>query len=838
MKIIRFSVAGVIAASLFLLLNDLFRAKINTPAVSGKSECRSEALDALQWLSKTRAYPDADIPSDAYANAFAWQQARMGDPQTAATGSWTSIGPNNLGGRTLSMALDPNDTNTIWLGSASGGLWKSTTGGMGTNAWSYVPTGFPVLGVAAIAINPSNPNEMYIGTGEGYNQGTASNGLSDRTTRGTYGMGILKSTDGGNTWSYALNWSYQQQRTVWDIVINPLRPATVFAATSEGVYRSTDAGANWTQVLNVPMCMDIAMHETDTTVLLTGAGNINSANKGLYRSADGGLSWALAGNGFPNSNYHGRITIEMYSDNNDIIMAQLCDIYNTVGFYRSMDKGLNWTLVSGHDVCSYQGWYCAGMAFKPGSPNEFLAGGVDMFYSTNGGSNFSTLYSWVTGMHSDVHAIEVNPQHPNSIYIATDGGLYRSWNFGVSCFDCNDGYVSSQAYIGSVSQTDPNYALSGFQDNNSLMYSGTPYWTGVYGGDGCYNLIDPVNDDNAFVAYQYLNVIFTPDHWNNSWQVISTPSNPQGNNPAAFLAPFVYSPGNTQRMYAGENDLLRSDDGGASWSVFSPSPIDSGNVIMTIGVSYTHEDSLYVATSPDFGRAKFMISTDGGASFTDRSTGLPDRFPRRIAVDPRNSRIVYVVYSGFGTGHVFKTTDAGMSWTDISVSLPDVPFHCVFLDPMYPDIVYAGSDMGLYASTDGGASWFSHNTGLPDWTMVFDLAASQFDRSVLCFTHGHGVWKRSLDDITGLNAANAEEFSVKLFPNPAVDFTQVHVSGISGKMQISVFDYQGKQVHRSQVQVAEAGTDIRIPVAEWSAGVYFVSLEAEGKKVVRRLLVE
>jgi photosystem II stability/assembly factor-like uncharacterized protein len=836
MKTLRSSFFIALLFGCGLFFSEIFREDKIISSSKEKEKPETEAIDALQWLNNTRAYPSLDIPADAYTNAMNQQQTRFANQRSMSVGAWTSIGPNNIGGRTLCLALDPNDTNIVWLGSASGGLWKTNNGGLFVNDWTYMETGFPVLGVATIAINPQNSFEMFIGTGEGYNQGTATNGLTDRTTRGSYGMGILKSTDGGFTWAYSLNWSYQQQSTVWEIIYNPLNSNTVFAATSEGVYRSTNAGSSWTQVLNVPMCMDIAMHETDTTVLLVGAGNINSANKGLYRSTDGGSNWALAGGGFPNIAHQGRITIELYPDNNDVMMAQLCDIFNTIGFYKSTDKGATWTAMAAYDACGYQAWYCAGMAFKPGDPNEFLAGGIYMHRSQNGGANFFQTNN--NGIHADIHAIVVNPQNPNSVFVATDAGLYRSWDFGDSFTPCTDGYVTSQCYIGSVSQQTSSYALTGLQDNNSIQYTGNVYWNPVLGGDGCYNLIDPSNDQTNFAAYQYLNVYYTPDQWSGGFQVISTPSSAFGGNPAAFLAPIAYAPGNTQRMYAGEIDLLRSDDGGFSWSVISASPIDSNNVILSIGISSTNEDSLYIATAPDFANMKFMISDDGGATFSDRSTGLPNRFPRRILVDPSNSRIVYVVFSGFGTGHIFKSTNAGITWTDISATLPNVPFHCIICDPLYPNIIYAGSDIGLYVSLDGGINWQLHNTGLYDWTMVFDLQTCANDRSIFCFTHGHGVWKRNLDDVIGVETHTASSTSVSVFPNPANEQATITIGETYGPTTISVFDLNGKLIYSESKTLNPAQPVFYLNTALWKSGVYLVHVESVGTKNTKRLVVQ
>lgn len=810
---------------------------------SEKNESRTEALEGMQWMNRARAYPNADIPADAYVSAMNQFSARFGNQQSTAVGTWTSIGPNNVGGRSLCCAIDPVDTNKIWMGSAGGGLWKSTVGGLGVNAWTFVPTGFPVIGVSTVAINPMNTQVMYIGTGETYNLGTYGVGLTERTTRGSYGMGILKSVDGGVTWTQSLNWTYQQQQCIWEIVINPLRPNTVFAATTQGVYKSTDAGANWVQVLNVPVCMDLALLSNDTTVIMCGAGDMNSANKGLYRSANGGLTWSQVTNGFPNVSHQGRITIALYPTNNDIAIAQLCDVYNTIGFYKTIDKGMTWTTISSMDICGYQSWYCKGMAFLAGNQNDFLAAGVNMFESTDGGTTYNQISDMNWGpqyMHSDVHDIVVNPQNPYSIFVVTDGGLFRSWDFGTSYTECTDGYVTSQCYIGSVSQTNPNFILTGLQDNFSLEYNGNPYWTPVLGGDGCFNAINPSDDTYSFVAYQYLNIFMSSDQGQSYWdQVNYENSSPTGGNPCAFLAPYIICPSLPSRMYGGTTGLLRSDDGGWTWPLVSADPIDNGNYVLSIACSSMNPDSVYIATAPDIAPMKLMLSTDGGNTFVDRSAGLPNRYPRRIAVDPRNSKIIYVVFAGFGTGHVFKSVNAGVNWTDISGTLLDVPTHCVFLDPQFPDIVYVGSDMGLFVSTNGGNTWASHNTGLPDWTMVYDLVSCNLDRSLKCFTHGHGAWTRSLNDVMSVNESVTQTpFSISVFPNPVNEMATLVFGESSGLTQVSICDMQGKLLFSKEITLDPARPIVDVDVSQWVNGCYIIQAVNEKKIGAQRILVQ
>ncbi|MBL0341744.1 MAG: hypothetical protein IPP71_12870 [Bacteroidetes bacterium] len=230
---------------------------------------------------------------------------RVSERSSIFQGSWTALGPMNFGGRTLSLCFNPQNPNTIFAGSAAGGLWKSTSSGTGAAAWSQVETGFPVLGVAAIAINPLDTNEIYVGTGEVYNDQNTGTGFAVRTTRGTYGIGILKSADGGLTWSKSLDWQFDELKGVQDIIINPLNPSTVFAATTEGTYRSFNSGQTWQLVQNSRMATDLLMIPGDTSIVFLAAGNSFSLNPGIYRSANGGSTFVKITNGLP-ATYSGK----------------------------------------------------------------------------------------------------------------------------------------------------------------------------------------------------------------------------------------------------------------------------------------------------------------------------------------------------------------------------------------------------------------------------------------------------------------------------------------------------------------------------------------------------
>ncbi len=807
---------------------------------------RNEAWDAMQFMSVAAAYPNVDIPEDGYAMAFNQYKSKFAasNQRSSTLNPWQSIGPNNLGGRTLCIAFDPADTSTVWLGSASGGLWKSTTGGIGLSAWNYVPTGFPVRGVSCISINHINPLEMYIGTGEVHTHASAVNGLLERPTRGSVGIGILKSMDGGITWAPSLNWNYDQTRGIWDMEMNPNNTDEIYAATTEGIYQTIDGGVTWNLVLNELMVMDLAMDPVNPATVYAGVGNTSSPSHGIWRTTDGGANWTHLTSGLPPGTNQGRISLRLNPLNHNTVYALVADLFSTVGVYRSYNGGNTWNLVNGTEIVSYQGWYAKGLWIKSDDSTRMMFGGVEVFRSDNNGISIFQVSNIGWGndyIHSDIHDIVSNPLNPDKLYILTDAGLYRSNDFGDSYFNCVDGYITSQFYIGAVSATSQNLMIAGAQDNYTNRYNGTIYWAPVYGGDGSFCAINPDDDYIQYCSWQYLNILRSDDRGFNWYNIFSHSSNPAGPNTVAFIAPFVLCNSDKDIMYAASDTLYKSTNGGFSWFPLT-GDIDSGNAALSIAVSYTNSDSLYIATAPDDVRSMHIFkSTDGGSTLTDISGNLPNRFPRDIAVNPQNSSEVYVVFSGFGTGHIFKSSDAGVTWNDLTGILPDLPFHTIEILPASPETLFVGCDLGVFASVNGGASWYAFNMGLPEGVMVFDLKYSPSDVSLVAFTHGNGVYKIQVFDVnTSVPPASfTSDFIQKIISNPVKDELTVMInSAVSNIADLFIYDQTGKIVLTQQRGIAAQEKNlIRLNVSGLSSGVYFLSTQLGNEKHADKFVV-
>jgi photosystem II stability/assembly factor-like uncharacterized protein len=735
----------------------------------------SGALEALDFWTRSRAYPDKDIPTSKYFHAFQTAKIKVREISgTLSSGSiWDPIGPLNLQGRSKSVALNPLNPNTVYVGTASGGLWRSHTAGL-SGDWEQVKLGFPALGISAISIDPSDTNTMYLGTGEVYRYATALGGLAVRTTRGSYGIGILKTTDGGKTWMKSLDWSYKDESGIQSIKMNPLNPHTLWAATTEGIYKTTDAGATWEQSLWVYMAEDIAVHSTDTNRALCTIGNFTTSMTKL--TTDGGISW----NTSPLPSYTGKTMLAVYAAHPNVVYASAAD--DTTGIaalYRSTDFGESWIKLRQYSntngLYGVQGWYSHYVAVHPQDSSIIILNAVGRSKSINGGKTFYNISSG----YSDNHSYAIHPTDPNIIYVVNDDGIYRSTDFGDSYDNIGFGLQSGQIYNGfSCSITDSLIALAQSQDHiPGYRYLGSSIWDhGTAADEAGWTAIDPLNDNIMYAVNRFGGTIFKSSDRGNTFMGTSS-----FDGDGAWNSPIVICPANTNILYLGNKRIFKSTDASTSWAVTNGGGYLDGNPALSMSISATNPDTIYVGTAPLVTNAHLYRTTNGGASWTNVTGILPNRYPIDLAVDPTNSKIVYAAYGGFGGGHLFKSTDAGATWTDASGTLPDAPTTAIVVDPMHPNIIYVGNDIGIYVSTDAGGNWSSFNSGLPDAVIVADLAISQSNRTLRVATHGNGIWERKLLYELPINYFDYKALTV----NSPVDGSQYELGTTISQMRAS-----------------------------------------------------
>lgn len=810
------------------------------------------ALDALQFWNQARTYPFDKFPSEGFEKEFKKVSRYFSSNKKINTDKWEALGPNNIGGRTISIAINPQNPNTIFAGSASGGLWKSYDQGSGRIAWEYVNTGFPVLGVGAIAIVPDDSNKIFIGTGEVYNYQKTSGGVTIRETRGSYGIGILMTTDGGISWSKSLDWDYNQGAGVQVIKINPLNHNSIYAGTTDGLFKSNDAGKSWRQLNPTIMVTDLVINSADTNSILIACGNMSSEGTGIYKTVNDGASWERIITGLP-SVWGGKALFGVYLGDPNIIFLSIGGGYTSSSptwLCRSLDGGNSWTVVSTINYASYQGWFSHGVIIHPEDYNKILVMGVDVFKSLNGGSSFTQKSFWYNRYlgkvpaggpegpsnysHADHHAFAMHPENPDIIFFGTDGGVFVTENFGESFAGRNGGYQTTQFYNGfSTSLSDSSLSLGGLQDNATAIFDGTDEWIRVIGGDGAWTGINSTNDNVLFGSWYYLNVLKSTNK-GTTWNKLEIPGS---NNLTGFIAPFVVSNSNPDIIYAGRNVIYKSTNGGSSWSAANNGNAIDNNPPVSMAVSRYDKNVVYAGTAPINSRAKIFKTTTGGLTWIDITNGLPDRYPMDIEIDPENDSIIYAAFSGFETSHLFKSTNGGENWIDIGSDLPDVPAASIAVDPFALNNLYLGNDLGVFFSDDGGASWIILNEGLPDACMVTNITISESNKKVRIATHGSGSYERKLlSQITGISDdgdLSAVDFRLyQNYPNPFNPATKIKfvipqiTEEALGSVSLRVYDILGKEVAALVNEPKSSGSyEVEFNAENLSSGVYFCRLK-------------
>ncbi len=825
-----------------------------------------------------RAYPANSLPKSGFYQA--WQQTIDAAAMAKSTTryfppSWTSIGPTNQGGRTLAVVLKPDNPNIVYAGSASGGLWKMTVMGNGPHdySWERINTGYPVLGVSAIAIDPRDTDVLYIGTGEVYFYDMPDGAFRNFRTRGNYSIGLLKSTDGGATWSPSIDWSYSQLSGIAAIKLDPLNPDIVYAATTDGVYRSSDAGNSWDLVLPKIMAMDLVINPQNPDIVFASCGNFETQGLGIYRSMDRGLTWSKMAGGLPDT-WSGKTMLSIYEEEPNVVYADVSDWWWGLGVYRSQNNGDNWELIFDESFLSDghaerapnlggQGYYSHYVRVNPVDSSKVFKARVTYATSVDGGRSYhyeNSVWNFKTDstqVHPDHHAYANHPDDPEFFYIAHDAGISRTFDGGLSFQTMTDGYVTSQFYQGfTSSRINPDFAIGGLQDNSTAIYRGSDEWdTYLLFGDGAYTAIDQSDNEIVFSSLQYL-LLFRSKQGGRDWTresstgelVIISPY--EGFHAAveakAFIAPFVLLPGG--RMFAATNYIYTSPDTGTTWYVLNGDQPLNGQAIVAMDVSESNPSKLYAATVPAVGsskRAEFFASFDGGKSWENRTGDLPDRYISDLTISRQDDEVVYLTFSGFGSSHVYRTWDGGLNWVDIGAGLPDLPTNAIVDDPMIATILYVGNDLGVWVSTDDGRNWDPMIAGMPDAVMVMDLSISDSNRKIRAVTHGNGIYEASLLTAGQLSQGLPTTYHIlPNYPNPFNDGTAIRYRlDRQTAGSLIVYNLLGETVKILTSGTLEPGlhesiwNGVNEKGVRVASGIYIVVLRVEGGVNSRKIVL-
>lgn len=688
-----------------------------------------------EWFMEPRVYPSGKLPDPSFAyNEFVKFKNTYGvkkGTQNNKAANWTPLGPtnwNSIGwnpgiGRINAITVDPNNSNTIYVGTPAGGCWKTTNGG---NNWSPLTDNLSSLGVSGIAIDPTNSNIVYIATGDG-------------DGNDTYSIGVLKSIDGGTTWnSTGLNWSTTQARVMRKIIIDPTNSNILFVASSNGLYKTTDAGVSWTSVLTGSF-RDVEFNPLNPNTLFS------CTNTLFYKSTDGGNTFTNITNGIPSTGV-GRLSVAVTVNDTSYIYLLASNSSNNsfLGLYRSTDSGNNFNLrTSTPNVFGYsttgndnggQSWYDMALAVSPTNKNEVYTGGVNVWKSIDGGSSLTALtqWDWPTApyeyVHADIHTLDF---YGNTLFCGSDGGIFKSANAGNTFTDLTSGIQHSQFYRLSSSVTDPTIIMGGTQDNGCFMRkNGT--WTHVTGGDGMECIVDYSNANIVYSSSQR-GAIYKSIDGGGTFNGITGSISSQG----AWVTPYTLDPVNPNTIYLGYEDIWKSTDGGTTWNTISA--FSTTTDLQSLVVAPSNNNYIYAATYSDIYR-----TTNGGGNWTNITNGLPSNAITYISVHNTNPDILWVSLSGFTNGQkVYKSIDGGASWINVSVNLPNIPINCIVYENGTNNGTYVGTDMGIYYKNDNLSLWQAYTTNLPN-VIVNELEIHYGINKIRAATYGRGIWESDL----------------------------------------------------------------------------------------------
>ena len=800
-------------------------------------------------------------PTTGAQRAASWARHRaMADSSWYRGLQWRPAGPVKIGARVEAIAIPPGNTGTIYVGVGTGNLWKTRNNGL---TWRPIFEHESAFAIGDVAVAKSDPDIVWVGTGE----------AQPRFAGYAYpGTGVFRSTNGGESWT---NMGLSESHHIGKVLIHPTDPNIVYVAAmgrqwtrnrERGVFRTRDGGAHWQQVLYVDDStgvIDIAMDPSDPATLYAWAWQIEAGTGGgLFVSRDGGTSWTRSRNGLPGGAL-GRASIDvapgapatvyLFVDNR--APATVADRPWVGGeVYRSDDRGEHWRKVNHDDlfdVFGLFGWKFTDVRVDPRDAEHVYILGNRGFQSFDGGATWQRLGDRILRLHDtqgralhlDQHELVIDPANPDRLLLGNDGGLFMSYDAGASWLHLNDIPVT-QMYFVATDDRSPYRIYAGTQDNAALYGPSTASlddavpdpWRSVYldrwtGGDSFVTLPDPT--DERFVYYEHQNGAMMRMDITGSSVLTGGPSAhgirprlPRGEAPVRFswYTPFFISPHDPHTLYAAGNRVFKTVDRGETWRPISPDlgdPPGSDRGTVTTGAFTMLTESATVPGMLVGGTegGRVWLTTDDGASWRRIDAGLPKKWVSRVVVSRADAGRLYVSFTGFreddSRAYLFASSDTGHTWRSIAGNLPQEAINVIAEDPLDPDLLYVGTDLGVYLSRDRGGSWASLSATLPS-TPVQDLTVQSRDAELVIGTHGRGAWILDLVPVRGRRMVPPSS-ALYLFPvRPAVrdEFPWETVPG----------DRRGRNVARLQVVSAQA-TTARIVVAD-SAGEAVRSWEA------------
>ena len=807
----------------------------------------NEEMEPDEWLYAQKVFPYDKADKEAQRHAVNYtkglkQKNKLSKIDGTRADDWEFIGPLTIGGRIADIECPAGNDNTIYVGTASGGVLKSYNGG---TTWMNFFDDNGSLSIGDIAIDPVDTNIIYVGTGEG------GNGVGSVTYDGD---GIYKSTDGGATW---INTGIENGGNTGRLAINPENTQIVFAAmlgdlfqntSDRGVYRTENGGTSWEKVLFIDDstgAIDVAINPDDPNIVYATTWqrvrryyrkDYTGFSSRIYRSTDGGDTWNQIMTGIPNEEY-AKITLAIAPTNTNIIYAAVCGSTEALkDIYKSTNGGDSWVglnCADEVDANTQDPWYY-GVKVNPNDANKIYWIGFQCFRSSNGGNTWN---KFANSAHVDEQAFYISPVNDNHKIIGTDGGLYFTNDDWVT-YSTAQNIPVTQLYTIDIYPGDTSKLIGGAQDNGSFIKDGADPWYYVNGGDGVSSKFVESNELSWYSNYQY----------GGYYGVVDGVEQPMFGYDFGdrhnWRSPLELNPLNPATIYFGGSKLQRTNNYGYNLTTIS-ADLSNGNqgIGLTFGTIFTIHNApadtnyIYVGTDD----ANVWRSKDYGVNWELITTGLPYRYCMSIETDPNDAEIVYVAFSGFrwadDIAHIYKSTNAGDTWAPISGDMPDIPVNDIQI-AKYPGdttTLIVGTDVGCYYSFNEGLNWDLLGSELPI-ASVYEIYYDGPTNTLFAGTYGRGAWKISvpIQEPPVIQTIDEKNISIHIFPNPASEFIQVEISGMSNQANIEIYNSLGDKVYSSN---ATSVNHLAIPVSQLPKGNYFLQWTGDGNKLIKQFVV-
>ncbi|MFA6128983.1 MAG: T9SS type A sorting domain-containing protein [Bacteroidales bacterium] len=835
-----------------------------------------KAYGRFMEFNRSRLNPDGN-PADAsvFESEVVKIQAEKQNMARMKSGNgWSPVGPDRRPpsvetytshgmGRINCITFHPTNPLIYWIGVAQGGVWKTTDGG---NTYMPLTDDLPILRISDIAVNPKNPDNIFISVCDYAYIGVALN--TDSRKRHThYGLGVYRTDDGGITWQptgLTFNEAELDATLIRRVLFHPTQAGTLIAAGVSGIFKSADDGATWRKV-NADVIWDFEQDFNNGSVVYATTGTIRSFGGSyakLLKSTDFGETWVQKTTNWPADLSIGRTEIGLTPQNSNCVYILAANPQGSFyGLYRSNDAGETWmarntAAANGVNILdNSQGWYDLAILVDPKNKERLYVGGLNMNASSDGGVTWQAVSSWVFSdanftLHADQHQYKYNSVD-HKYYACHDGGVTRTdtiipgtlagGNWATTWEERSNGMIITSFYRIGLCEMFPGYVVGGAQDNSSF-YNRNGDWINFIGGDGMDCMINPDNPDIVYGSSQYGSLVRSDNGGSNFRSIRPNVGSEKGE----WTTPMIQDVNNPEIIFVGYGNVYKSVNKGNTYTKISNFRTVAGYnspAEITAMVMYPQNNkTLYAASRIRYDyptKTKLWATQDGGVRWMNIIEGIPDSlYITSLAVNGSDSLDLWVTFGGFLPGQkVYRTKDGGVTWGNMSLDLPNIPVNSVVHQEGYGnDVVYIGTDAGVYYYTEETGKWNLYSNLLPN-VIISELEIHYPTKKLYAGTFGRGIWITDL--VQGTSGTDPVGFigsRMSVFPNPTTGAINLHIDGIqTADARIEMITVTGERVFDETITVSN-GTIQKQLHPDLVPGLYFIRVWAGKQTLTERFV--